>query len=227
MVDWSLYQGGVPFLYCGLLETVMMSLRNLVLNQAVQFEASAWLIYVMWFTLNQCGNWRSPKTSICRGLPSATITRWQWELNPRYSAHCPIGIDPDPATTRVQTVEVDRANIIASFDWHNTLDSALNPLGLLDDSVVENFVALDQAAGREIEFHIVSYSGTETLWATRETAENLCGYLRERGLKFREVFICPDTTRKPKNLSASNGIWPSFTIWGFTIKTYQRDGDII
>jgi hypothetical protein len=63
----------------------------------------------------------------------------------------------------VQTVEVDRANIIASFDWHNTLDSALNPLGLLDDSVVENFVALDQAAGREIEFHIVSYSGTETL----------------------------------------------------------------
>ena len=227
MVDWSLYQGGVPFLYCGLLETVMMSLRNLVLNQAVQFEASACLIYVMWFTLNQCGNWRSPKTSICRGLPSATITRWQWELNPRYSAHCPIGIDPDPATTRVQTVEVDRANIIASFDWHNTLDSALNPLGLLDDSVVENFVALDQAAGREIEFHIVSYSGTETLWATRETAENLCGYLRERGLKFREVFICPDTTRKPKNLSASNGIWPSFTIWGFTIKTYQRDGDII
>lgn len=62
----------------------------------------------------------------------------------------------------MQTVEVDRPNIIASFDF-NTLDSALNPLGLLDDSVVENFVALDQAAGREIEFHIVSYSGTETL----------------------------------------------------------------
>jgi hypothetical protein len=38
--------GGVPFLYCGLLETVMMSLGNPVLNQAVQFEASAWLIYV-------------------------------------------------------------------------------------------------------------------------------------------------------------------------------------
>lgn len=227
MVDWSLYHGG-----CALFVLwIIGDCHDESWESCSEPSSTIWgfcLAHLcMWFTLNQCGNWRSPKTSICRGLPSATITRWQWELNPRYSAHCPIGIDPDPATTRVQTVEVDRANIIASFDWHNTLDSALNPLGLLDDSVVENFVALDQAAGREIEFHIVSYSGTETLWATRETAENLCGYLRERGLKFREVFICPDTTKKPKNLSASNGIWPSFTIWGFTIKTYQRDGDII
>ena len=42
-----------------------------------------------------------------------------------------------------------------------------------------------------MEFHILSCRGVETGRRTKAAAENLCGYLREQGLKFRKVFITP------------------------------------
>jgi hypothetical protein len=89
-------------------------------------------------------------------------------------------------------VEVDRSNIIFCFDWHNTVDSALNPRQLFDQSIVDKFIELDLVAGGHVEFHILSFSGVETGRRTRDAAENLCGYLRDQGLKFKDVFIVPD-----------------------------------
>ena len=102
---------------------------------------------------------------------------------------------PGEARVRIQTVEVDRNNLTICFDWHNTLDSALNLVGLYTQSIVDKFLDLDQVAGGRVEFHILSFSGAETGARTRNTAENLCGYLRTvLGLKFGDVFICPDPT---------------------------------
>ena len=75
-----------------------------------------------------------------------------------------------------QVAEVDRSNIIICFDWHNTLDSALNPLKLYQ-SIVDKFLELDQAAHGRVEYHVVSYSGVETGRKTKDTAENLIGYI--------------------------------------------------
>ena len=110
----------------------------------------------------------------------------------RYPAHYTRDLDREPPSVRIHTVEVDRTNIIACFDWHNTLDTALNRLNLFDQSIVNKFIELDQITGGRIEFHILSFSGAETGLRTRRAAENLCGYLREQGLKFRDVYITPD-----------------------------------
>ena len=77
------------------------------------------------------------------------------------------------------------------LDWQNTLDTALNRLNLFDKSIVNKFIDLDQITGGRVEFHILSCRGVETGRRTKAAAENLCGYLREQGLKFRKVFITP------------------------------------
>ena len=66
----------------------MMSLGNPVLNQAVQFEASAWLIYVCDLLSINVAIEHPLKLPFVGGYPVPhLITRWQWELN-----HQPYGL---------------------------------------------------------------------------------------------------------------------------------------
>eukprot|EP00435_Cladocopium_sp_Y103_P069288 s77_g33.t1 len=80
------------------------------------------------------------------------------------------------------------------FDWHDTLDSALNSVLLFDQSIVEKFVDLTRRTGNNIEYHIVSFAGGGKVRSTYETASNLCEWLRNRGLPFKSVSVCSDPT---------------------------------
>ena len=68
-------------------------------------------------------------------------------------------------------------NLIIFFDWHDTLDCAVNRLGLFDNSIVDKFVDLVQVAKGRVEFHIVSYSGPGRARQTDIDANNLAAYL--------------------------------------------------
>ena len=83
-------------------------------------------------------------------------------------------------------------NLIIFFDWHDTLDCAVNRLGLFDNSIVDKFVDLVQVAKGRVEFHIVSYSGPGRARQTDLDANNLAAYLRQQGLPFRSVTVVGD-----------------------------------
>ena len=83
-------------------------------------------------------------------------------------------------------------NLVVFFDWHDTLDSALNSLKLFDNSILDKFIDLVQVAQGRIEFHIVSFSGVGRARSTEEDANNLAAYCRQQGLPFRSVTIVGD-----------------------------------
>ena len=78
------------------------------------------------------------------------------------------------------------------FDWHDTLDCALNALKLFDQSILDKFINLMQLARGRIECHIVSFSGVARGRQTEEDANNLAGYCRRQGLPFRSVTVVHD-----------------------------------
>eukprot|EP00435_Cladocopium_sp_Y103_P029162 s2193_g7.t1 len=80
------------------------------------------------------------------------------------------------------------------FDWHDTLDCALNALYLFDDSIVEKFAELTRRTGNNIEYHIVSFAGGGKVRSTYDQASDLCEFLRNRGLPFKSVSVVSEPT---------------------------------
>ena len=83
-------------------------------------------------------------------------------------------------------------NLVVFFDWHDTLDSALIPLKLFNNSILDKFIDLVQIAQGRIEFHTVSFSGVGRARQTEDDANNLAAYCRQQGLPFRSVTVVGD-----------------------------------
>ena len=107
-------------------------------------------------------------------------------------------------------------NLIVFFDWHNTLDCALNPLKLFPNSIVDKFADLVQVAQGRIEFHIVSFCGVGRAPSTEEDANNLAAYCRRQGSPFRTVTIVNDPV-------GSTGKVPVLTSTGAHIHVDDRE----
>ena len=88
-----------------------------------------------------------------------------------------------------QVVHVDTSNIIVCLDWHDTLDQALNAIGLLDNRLVDRFRQLCRVANNRIEFHIVSYAGASKVQQTKDGAEYLISDLISKGIPFKDLHL--------------------------------------
>ena len=88
-----------------------------------------------------------------------------------------------------QVVHVDTSNIIVCLDWHDTLDQALNAIGLLDNRIVDRFRQLCRVANNRIEFHIVSYAGACKVQQTKDGAEYLISDLISKGIPFKDLHL--------------------------------------
>ena len=88
-----------------------------------------------------------------------------------------------------QVVHVDASNIIVCLDWHDTLDQALNAIGLLDTRLVDKFRQVCRAANNRIEFHIVSYAGASKVQSTKDGAEYLISDLISKGIPFKDLHL--------------------------------------
>ena len=86
-------------------------------------------------------------------------------------------------------VHVDTSNIVICIDWHDTIDQALNPLGLLDNWLVDKFRQVARVAGNRVEFHIVSDAGASKIEQTRESAEYFISDLIGKGINFKELYL--------------------------------------
>ena len=88
--------------------------------------------------------------------------------------------------------QFQKTHLIIFFDWHDTLDCALNALKVFDSSIIDGFAQLVQLACGRIEFHIVSYSGQARGRQTEEDANNPAHYCRQQGVPFRTVAVVGD-----------------------------------
>ena len=88
-----------------------------------------------------------------------------------------------------QVVHVDASNVIICLDWHDTLDQALNAIGLLDNRVIDRFRHICRTANNRVEFHIVSYAGASKVQQTKDGAEYLISDLISKGIPFKDLHL--------------------------------------
>ena len=84
---------------------------------------------------------------------------------------------------------MDAGNIIVCLDWHDTLDQALNAIGLLDNRIIDKFRQVCRVANNRIEFHIVSYAGASKVQQTKDGAEYLISDLISKGIPFKDLHL--------------------------------------